>query len=392
MNLKNGDDMYLEGLDYQNGKPIRLRISDGKITEVIQLPDEDKYLPCIAPGLVDLQVNGYRGIDFNASSLVASEMVSVVKFLAEEGITTFFPTLITNTDDSIRQSLQTIISACENYPEVNRAIGGIHLEGPFLSKEEGARGAHDPNLVKEPDWELFLEWQKIAEGKIKIITLSPEWEGSYEFIRKCSESGVIVSIGHTSASPEQINQAVKEGARLSTHLGNGAHLMLPRHPNYIWEQLAQDKLWTTLIADGFHLPDSFLKVVFKVKSETSILISDCTSFAGLDQGTYTSHIGGKVVLSENGRLCMADHPELLAGSAQSILWCVNQVRTKDLLSLKDAWNKASLKPMELLTGISQSAFKIGEQANLVLFEQKEAELNIVQTILAGETIFSNTKN
>ncbi|MUP39189.1 N-acetylglucosamine-6-phosphate deacetylase [Labilibaculum euxinus] len=379
--------MHVEGLDYQSGKPIRLGIKDGKIADVVYLLKAKKYLPVIAPGLVDLQVNGYGGVDFNTTQLMASDVNRVVQMLAKQGVTTFFPTLITNTDDSIRKALATIVLACKTYPEAASAIGGIHLEGPFISKEDGARGAHDPQLVQKPDWELFQQWQTVAEEKIKIITLSPEWTGSDEFIARCTKSGVVVSIGHTAATPEQIDRAVKAGGRLSTHLGNGTHLMLPRHPNYIWEQLAQDKLWTSVIADGFHLPDSFLKIIFKVKSETAILISDCTYFAGLNPGTYNSHIGGEVMLSPEGRLSLANQPNLLAGSAQSLLWCVNQVVRKNLLSLKDAWNKASLKPLEVLTGKSQSVFKAGEPANLVLFEQKQTEINILQTILSGEIVY-----
>jgi len=387
MNSKNNNNMHVEGLDYQSGKPIRLGIKKGKIADVVHLTKGKNNLPNIAPGLVDLQVNGYGGIDFNTKELVVADVSRVAQMLAQQGITTFFPTLITNTDNSIRQALKTIVFACKTYPKVASAIGGIHLEGPFISKENGARGAHDPLLVQKPDWKLFQKWQAIAEGKIKIITLSPEWTGSEEFIRQCTESGVIVSIGHTAATPQQIDRAVKAGVQLSTHLGNAAHLMLPRHPNYIWEQLAQDNLWATVIADGFHLPDSFLKIILKVKPDTTILISDCTCFAGLNTGTYTSHIGGEVVLSPEGRLSLADQPNLLAGSAQSLLWCINQVVKKDLLSLKETWNSASLKPMELLTGKSQSAFKVGEPANLVLFEQKQTEINILQTIQSGKFVF-----
>lgn len=378
----------MEGVDYQTKKPIRIAIRDGKIDEVIQLSETAKQLPVIAPGLVDLQVNGYGGIDFNTLPFEISDVYKTVKLLAQQGVTTFFPTLITNTDDAIQQGLHTINAACKTYLEVDQAIGGIHLEGPFLSKEEGTRGAHNPELVKQPDWDLFQKWQAIAEGKIRMITLSPEWEGVNEFIRKCSNSGVIVSIGHTAATPGQIDLAVKAGARLSTHLGNAAHLMLPRHPNYIWEQLAQDNLWATVIADGFHLPDSFLKVIFRVKPESSILISDCTKFAGLAPGTYESHIGGEVVLTPQGRLSMAIQPKLLAGSAQSLLWCVNQVIKKDLLPAREAWNKASLKPLELLTGKSYPAFQVGKTANLVLFEQKQEEIKILQTLIAGKILFS----
>ena len=384
--------MYMEGLDYRSGKLVHIGVRNGKIAEVIQLPEGEGKHPFMAPGLVDLQVNGYGGVDFNTAPLLTSDVYRAVQLLAEQGVTTFFPTLITNTPEAISEALKVIASACQAYPEVNDAIGGIHLEGPFLSKEEGARGAHDPNLVQKPDWDLFQQWQAAAEGRIKIITLSPEWEGANEFIARCSESGVLVSIGHTAATPEQIAGAVAAGARLSTHLGNAAHLMLPRHPNYIWEQLAQDALWTTVIGDGFHLPDSFLKVVFKVKPETSILISDCTHFAGLPPGEYNSHIGGDVILSPEGRLCMADQPKLLAGSAQSLLWCVNQMTGKELLSLEKAWNKASLKPMELVKGQLQTAFRIGDPANLVFFEQKESGIEIIQTIRAGKVVYHQPKN
>ena len=384
--------MHVEGLDYQSGKPIRLGIKKGKITSLVYLPKEKRHLPVIAPGLVDLQVNGYGGVDFNTPQLTAFDVNRAVQMLAKQGVTNFFPTLITNTDKSIRQAIKTILLACKTYSETANSISGIHLEGPFISKEDGARGAHDPRMVQKPDWELFQQWQTVAEGKIKIITLSPEWIDSDKFITRCSESGVLVSIGHTAATPQQIDKAVKAGARLSTHLGNATHLMLPRHPNYIWEQLAQEKLWTTVITDGFHLPDSFLKIIFKVKTETAILISDCTCCAGLKPGIYTSHIGGEVLLSPDGRLCMSDQPKLLAGSAQSLLYCVNQAVKKDLLSLKNAWNCASLKPMELISGKSQSAFKLGEPANLVLFEQGKNEINILQTIRSGKIAFLRTRN
>ena len=379
--------MFVEGLDYQSGQAIRVEFRNGKINSVDRLEGSEKPLPLIAPGLVDLQVNGYGGIDFNKIPFQADDVFHVVQKLATQGVTSFFPTLITNKNSSIREALQTIVSACKIDQLIETAIGGIHLEGPFLSEENGARGAHSLEFIQQPNWELFQEWQEIAEGKIRIITLSPEWEGVAGFIKKCTDSGVVVAIGHTAASPEQIAEAVQAGARMSTHLGNGAHLMLPRHPNYIWEQLAQDRLWATVIADGFHLPDSFLKVVFRVKPETSVLISDCTQFAGLFPGTYKSHIGGEVLLNSEGRLCMADNTDLLAGSAQSLLWCVNQVVKKGLLSFEQAWNSASAKPAELM-GEVHNFLKVGEPANMVLIEREADEIKVIKTIVGGEIIYS----
>lgn len=379
--------MFIEGLDYQSGQAIRVEFRNGKINSVDRLEGSEKPLPLITPGLVDLQVNGYGGIDFNKIPFQVDDVFHAVQNLATQGVTSFFPTLITNKNSSIREALQTIVSACKINQLIETAIGGIHLEGPFLSKENGARGAHSLEFIQQPNWDLFQEWQEIAEGKIRIITLSPEWDGASGFIKKCTDSGVVVAIGHTAASPEQIAEAVQAGARMSTHLGNGAHLMLPRHPNYIWEQLAQDQLWATVIADGFHLPDSFLKVVFRVKPETSVLISDSTQFAGLSPGTYKSHIGGEVLLNSEGRLCMADNTELLAGSAQSLLWCVNQVVKKGLLSFEQAWNSASCKPVELM-GETHNFLKVGESANMVLIEREADEIKVIKTIVGGEIIYS----
>jgi len=382
----------VEGIHYHDGQPVPvcIKIKDGKIEEIYSIAGSPESLPIVAPGLVDLQVNGYGGVDFNTIPFTEEDVLKAVTLLAQQGVTNFCPTLITNNNDAIKQAIKTINKACKKYPEVKSAIIGIHIEGPFISKEDGPRGAHNLDFVQAPDWELFQEWQNIAKGKIKILTLSPEWENAPEFIKKCVESGVIVSIGHTAASPEQIIDAVNAGASLSTHLGNAAHLMLPRHPNYIWEQMAQERLWASVIADGFHLPDSFLKVVFKMKSKKSILISDCTQFTGLPPGTYQSHIGGKVTLNNEGRLCLADKPALLAGSAQSLLWCINQVVKKNLLMFEEAWEKASLKPLELLCGKPLSAFQIGEPANLVLFEQNNKKIKILQTLLAGKVLFNHS--
>ena len=129
-----------------------------------------------------------------------------------------------------------------------------------------------------------------------------------------------------------------------------------------------------------------------MKPETCVLISDSTQFAGLEPGTYKSHIGGKVTLNSEGRLFLAENPELLAGSAQSLLWCVNQVISKELLPFEDAWNRASLKPMELINGKKQTVFSIGEPADLVLLKNDAGKIEILKTIIGGEIIFSKSVN
>ena len=376
-------------LDYRTNKPISVDVEKGKIcaiSEIIETLDTNYF---VAPGLVDLQINGFKGIDFNSLDLKITDVHEICNILLEKGITSFYPTVITNSSEAIELLLTTISTACNNSKKTDACIGGIHLEGPFISFQDGPRGAHSKEFVQAPNWDLFEKWQKAANGKIKIITLSPEWENSTEFIEKCIKSGVIVSIGHTAATPEQIQNAINSGATMSTHLGNGCHAMLPRHKNYIFEQLASEKLWSTLIADGFHLPDSLLKIFLKTKPNKSILVSDATSFAGLPSGTYKSHIGGDVELNDDGKLCIQGNFEMLAGSAQSLLWCVNQLVKKQITSLQDTWNMASIKPTEALFGTSNNFLEVGYKADFVLFEKNKKGIQIKQTIKDGKIVFSD---
>jgi len=288
----------------------------------------------------------------------------------------------------ISANLRVIAAACDAFPEVAAAVLGIHLEGPFISSEDGPRGAHKTIFVKAPDWDLLMSWQQDCGNRIKLITLSPEWPGSNGFIEKCVRAGIKVAIGHTAASREQIREGVAAGITLSTHLGNGCHHLLPRYPNYIWNQLATDQLWSSLIADGFHLPEDVMKVFLKIKPDTSFLVSDSTHLAGLPPGSYTTHIGSEVVLEEEGRLYMKDSPNNLAGSAKSLLWCVSYLVHTGILSLTQAWNLASLKPVAFLCGKERSPFEVGCPADLVLFHETENGMQVIQTIKSGKTVFT----
>ena len=271
-------------------------------------------------------------------------------------------------------------------------VAGIHLEGPFISREDGARGAHPLSAVRPPDWSLFERWQAAAEGRIKIVTLSPEWSDAPAFIARCRESGVIPAIGHTAATPEQIREAVAAGALLSTHFGNGVHPMLPRHPNYLWEQLAADELWASVIADGFHLPDAVLKTVMRMKGSKAMLVSDSVAIAGMPPGEYDSPIGARVVLTAEGRFHLADDPRLLAGSAQPLLAGIAHLFHSGLATLGEAWAMASTRPLTLLNRPGAAGLKTGEPADLVLFywDEDEDEIDIEQVVKAGKTVVRGT--
>jgi N-acetylglucosamine-6-phosphate deacetylase len=186
------------------------------------------------------------------------------------------------------------------------------------------------------------------------------------FIEKLAAAGVVVSIGHTAATPEQIRDATRAGARLSTHLGNGAHAVLPRHPNYIWEQLAADELWASVIADGHHLPASVLKSILRVKTPArTVLISDAGTLAGLPPGRYECwgqefevHSAGKIVMPGTG---------FLAGAAVFLDNCVSNVLNLGLADMSTAIDMAAVRPRELL-GLPVPRIGPGEPADFTLFD------------------------
>jgi N-acetylglucosamine-6-phosphate deacetylase len=342
--------------------------------------------PFVGPGLIDLQVNGIMGIDFNSSIVSKEDFLTATLHLLSKGVTTFFPTIITNSDENILRLLVCIREACEASPLVNSCIGGIHLEGPFISPADGAIGAHDKKYVKAPDWELFKKFQNAAGGKIKVVTLAPEWDGSYEFIASCINHSIIVSIGHSLANPQQICNAVRAGARLSTHLGNGVPLLLPRHPNIIWEQLATEQLYTCIIGDGIHLPDSFIKVVIKNKGDHTILVSDATCFAGMAPGEYNNHIGGNVLLNQKKRLSLKNNPDLLAGAAKSLLECIEYLVYNKVAGLSNAWQMASANVSNMLAESGQSSF--GDAKNdFVIFQLERQEAIVLKVIKNRQVVF-----
>lgn len=346
-----------------------------------------RKLPVIAPGLTDLQINGCHGIDFNSDSLNVTSIISVTRKLVEqEGVTSYFPTITTDSVDKMAFILQLIREACEQDELCGGVIAGIHLEGPFISPVDGPRGAHVKKYVQAPNWELFRFLMEQSGGRVRLITLSPEWPRSTEFIRKCINEGVLVALGHMDANVDQIHQAVQAGASLSTHLGNGCHPVLPRHPNVLWVQLAEDDLWTSLIADGFHLPESFIRVALKIKQSKTFMVSDAVHFTGMPPGIYQSHNRIEVVKTEEGRLQLKDTPELLAGSAQTLLWGIRHLCKSGICSLSDAWDMASVKPATYAGLPNQAGLTAGAPADLVLFDVEENEIKIRQVYKKGFVI------
>lgn len=372
------------GINCLTGQAEEYLIEDGVIRRINQLKESAEDLPYVGPGLIDLQINGTHGVDFNDLSLTPPDLLDVTHQLLSQGVTSFFPTLITNADENLIYLLSTINQACEAYPLVESCVGGIHLEGPFISNKDGARGAHPREYIKTPNWNLFQRFQQASGNRIKLITLAPEWPETTEFTRRCRAVGIRVALGHTLANTEQIVVAVEAGATLSTHLGNAVPTVLPRHPNLLWDQLAQEELYASIIADGFHLPNNFVKIVMRVKPERTLLVSDATQFCGMPPGEYTTHIGGEVILESSGRLAINDGSGLLAGAARSLLENVQCLLDEQLAPLSQAWSMASVFPAQFLGG--ETPLSVGQPADLVQFSFENRGIKIERVMKGGEWV------
>jgi N-acetylglucosamine-6-phosphate deacetylase len=264
-----------------------------------------------------------------------------------------------------------------------RAMAGFHVEGPHIGPEDGPRGAHPARWVRPPDLAEFQRWQEATDGQIRLITLSPHWPGAAEYIAAIVEAGVTASIGHTGATEAQIAAAVDAGATLSTHLGNAAHAVLPKHPNYIWDQLAEDRLSASFIVDGIHLGPAFLRTALRAKTvERTVLVTDASAPAGAAPGRY--RLGEQEAdLTEDGRVVLAG-TDKLAGSALRMNQGVANLVQLGGLSLRDAVRTATVNPARVIRLEGRMrGLEPGERADIVAFRFKDATVEIDAVWLDG---------
>jgi len=347
----------------------------------------------LTAGLVDLQVNGYGGIDLNDAACDAAAVERLTRMLAASGTTTFLPTIITASQEAMAARLRTIVEARREYADAAHAVPSIHLEGPSISPLDGYRGAHTYGDVRAPSLAEFEALQDAADGLIGVVTLSPHWAGSAEFICALRERGVVVALGHTHATPEQIRAAVDAGAQLSTHLGNGIAAELARHPNPIWTQLAEDRLTATLIADGVHLPAETLRVMLRAKGVgRAVLVSDSVGLAGSPPGQYRTPVGGVVLVGEDGSIRMSESG-LLAGSGIALKDAVARVAALQGCGLGDAIRMATANPGRFVRG-ERGRLTVGAPADLLMFRWAPGmtTLEIVEVLMQGRSMLGQDQD
>lgn len=378
--------MKCSGIHLATGEQIEILCGD-LIQGVDPLLSPTPSSVYLSPGWIDLQVNGFAGVDYNSPTATPEQVGHSIREMFRTGVTRFFPTVITASPQDMAAALRNLAQAREQIPE-GPAMEAFHLEGPYISPEDGPRGAHPASWVRPPDLDEFRRFQDAAGGHIRLVTLSPEWPSAPRFIEAVVQQGVVASIGHTKAGTDQIAAAVSAGATLSTHLGNAAHQVLPRW-NYIWDQLADDRLAASFILDGFHLSASFLNVALRAKGlERSILITDAVMPAGCAPGPYRLgevdvqlHPDGSVRLSGLTRL---------AGSALTMKRAIENVIRQARLSLRDAVSLATRNPARVGRISSRQRGLIpGDRADLVRFRFDEStqEIDILETYLDGRRVY-----
>jgi N-acetylglucosamine-6-phosphate deacetylase len=389
------DGRQMRGRWYETGKPVVITADQGRVTHV-QWQDADPQVSgfsdhpdgangtggwWLAPAFLDLQVNGFAGHDFNRhwrddqQDEAAETFRAIVDRASRAGTGMLCPTVCTASREQMVAALTAIRRARETDARLAAAMPTIHIEGPFLAPEDGPRGAHPAAHIRDPNHEEFQRLQDAAGGLIRLFTLAPERPGALPLIETLAAAGVVVAIGHTAATPEQIRDAASAGARVSTHLGNGAHAVLPRHPNYLWEQLADDRLTASIIADGHHLPPAVVKCVARVKSPDRLcLVSDAVALGGLPAGLYND---GLHEVLPNGKVVLAGTP-YLAGAGHLLDTCVANALRFTGAPLADIIRAATITPARLL-GLEDRLARpeVGAPASFLRFRLPEGEAPLV---------------
>lgn len=340
----------------------------------------------LAPGFIDLQVNGFAGVDYNSPVAPHDEIARSILAIFATGVTRFYPTVITGSAPDMTGALKNLAQARAKVP-YGEAMEGFHVEGPFISAEDGPRGAHPRHCVRAPSIDEYRRFQDAAQGHVRLMTVSPEWPGIASLIETMVQEGVVVSIGHTGASSQQIDEAVRAGATMSTHLGNGAHSELHRHPNYLWDQMANDHLTASFITDGIHIGQNFFRVALRAKGiARSVLVTDAVMPTGCEPGDYmlgevavTLHEGDRVTLRGGTRL---------AGAALKMHHAIAHAMRLGGISLSDAVTMATVNAARVGRIAGRSLGLVaGERADLVEFEYAENQLTIRRVWMSGEPVY-----
>ena len=321
-------------------------------------------------GLVDIQVNGFGGVDFNTPGISCDSLQHSLETMLASGVTTCLPTIITSSESHLQSCLSDLETARNSSTLAKTMIAGYHLEGPFLSALPGFSGCHPINEMGVVNKEMFLRLQDAAGGNISLVTLAPEIGGALAFMKNLVRDGIVVALGHTAAGLDKIREAVEAGASLSTHLGNGTSSELKKNDNPIMAQLGEDQLSASFIADGYHLSPEVLKVYLRAKcSERVVLITDATAAASAAPGLY--RLGNLDLLLGSNPVIFDHKTSRPVGSAVTLDQCVRNVIDWYDISLKEAVSWAGENPFKIISSSKANTLLANSKRNVWWKEEKD---------------------
>jgi N-acetylglucosamine-6-phosphate deacetylase len=330
----------------------------------------------LTAGLFDVQVNGIAGTSYVEAGLTVDRLARADELIRASGVAWYCPTIVTRDQPTTLALCRTFRAAWEG-----GAIPGayaLHMEGPYISSEDGYRGVHQRQFTRDPETAELDAWQDASGGRVRIVTLAPERQGSARFISYAARQGIVVAIGHSNASEEDVRSAADAGARLSTHLFNGCAPMVNRHRNPIFSQLAEDRLWASFIADGHHIPLSTLRVALRAKGTArTVLVSDLTHLSGLPDGEYDME--GATVVKRDGGLFRKDAP-ILSGAARSLSEDVGILGRQPEPGIEETFLMATEQPARLLGADAHVHVHEGNGQRLAVWEWRNGSLSLLERV------------
>ena len=326
-------------------------------------------------GMIDTQVNGYLGFDYSDPAFAPDWAEKICTALVKKGTLQHFATIVTRPTDVILRNIDSIVRACRESEVVKKCLTGIHIEGNFISSEDGPRGAHDRRYVRSADIKEFDSWLEHSCGLLKYITVGAEAQGIVRLIEHAVSCGVAVALGHTGATSEQIERAVDAGASVSTHLGNGVFQTLDRFENPLWPQLRDERLAAGVIADMCHVTPDLLWIISRCKKpERIILVSDLAPCAGLPKGRLKWG-SMDVEIAGDGSVRLAGTP-YLAGAGAVLLEDVFNWASCTGFSIQSAVESASIVPIK----------KYGLEFREDDYLETDSEGKLLKVCLAGSEV------
>jgi N-acetylglucosamine-6-phosphate deacetylase len=328
------------------------------------------------PGLFDIHTHGGMGYDFNSAKSI-EEMEAIIHFYYQAGVTSVFPTLLTDSDEVYRRQIPLIVELAARYPIVK----GIHLEGPFLSVEY--KGAQPPAYLKNPSLELFHEYQRLAHGLVKYITIAPELPGSVEFTKALSQEGIVVSLGHSAATFDEATAAIQAGAKNFTHVMNAMKGIHQHAPSICTAAFYYDECYNELIMDGIHVVPEMVEFITKLKTPDKIIgVTDSLMAAGLPDGDY--FIGFTPIVVKNGD-CTLKESGVRAGSTLRAINGFLNFQKFTHRPPEDAAKTWSLNAAKLF-GLdkNQGSLEKGKHADYVLLNENN---QVVSTVIGGVEVY-----